>query len=442
MCEIHSGRKLMYTPHPVGNGLGIAKPAELTDALKHTRTIQYATLLEMHSVIVNIAEFVLQYDPQFVPVFATGAVAVMFPVMDYLAQCGHTDFVDDKVFHLFPGLGWSGKIDDMASQPFFVEEAVPILKRLSIENKIVRVLAVDVTYSGNAINKMVKALDAACAAADISNVELHYIGLIDGKSAKPAGARGTNAVIMVGEREIGISTPGDYVYNMQLLDRQVKCFHHEELHSQAIDIEYWVPDDIFTEDEAQLVGAIRIKDELAIRSSDAPGTLRVLFDNGRDSRSYGYSTAAMQIYNILSGLNTIAWDSYEKTNELPESEPDQEYESALEWFHTSNQRIMELDRNSELGLEQFADKGYRLIGADIYWLVSRGRILQELVPKVVVAMKMASGEDNDGVTYTALDYLRQANPDIAKTEPTDAGQHALREWWMEQYDSMKRQSGR
>ena len=434
MCEIHPGGKMMYIPHPEGNRLGLVKSAKLTNALKHTHTIQYKTLQEMHSVVVDIAEFVVQYSPQFVPIFATGAVAVMFPVMDCLARRGHTEFVDNGVFHLFPGLGWSGKIGNLTSQPFFVDETAPILKRLSNENEVVRVLAVDVTYSGNAVNKMVRALDAACAAAGTDNIELHYIGLIDGKNAKPAGARGTDAVIKAGEREIGLSTPGGYICGSELCNHQATHFTHEESPAKLIDIGYWVSNDVFTEDEAQLVGAIRIKEELAIRPSDAPGMLKVIFDNGRVSRSYGFDTAAMQIYNILSGLNTIAWDNYEKTNELPESELDQEYEADSEWLHTSSQRIMELDQNPEAGLEQLADRKYRLIGADVYWLVSRELILHELVPKVIIAMKMASGEDNDGITCVALDYLRKARHEIAEVEPADADQRALRKWWLEQCD--------
>jgi len=149
------GGRFMYQSHPDRDTLFAGNPSNLVTATQNVQPICFDDLLEMHQVVWDLAGFIVEWQPDLIPFFATGGIPYLIPVMHILERMKRHSFIDGQHFHLFPGLTWGGAIGDNDSETYFASTFGSIVRQRLGSASPVRVLVIDTTNSGNAINKAV-----------------------------------------------------------------------------------------------------------------------------------------------------------------------------------------------------------------------------------------------------------------------------------------------
>ena len=162
------GGRFMYQSHPDRDTLFAGNPSNLVTATQNIQPIHFDDLLEMRQIVWDLANLIVEWQPDLIPFFATGGIPYLFPVMHVLEKTKQHGFIDGQHFHLFPGLTWGGSIDDKDSETYFASTFGSIVRQRLDSAAPVRVLVIDTTNSGNAVNKAVAACQRAIKASGAS----------------------------------------------------------------------------------------------------------------------------------------------------------------------------------------------------------------------------------------------------------------------------------
>lgn len=174
--------KFLYQSHPAENILQSVIPVNLWNARINVLPIPYSDLKSIRSVIRRLVKFINGSEPDLVLFFATGSLPYVLPAINILALNQGEVLLERTVFHMFPGLAWRGRIDGHSSEDFFISEVLLLLQQIHASSKIPKILCVDTTNTGNAVNKVLKAMRGVCNRF-LQELEVNMIGIVNGVDA-------------------------------------------------------------------------------------------------------------------------------------------------------------------------------------------------------------------------------------------------------------------
>lgn len=125
--------------------------------------ISLSDIRAMRDVVDRLVTLIIEWNPDLVLFFATGSLPYVLPAINLLGLTKWEELLDRSVFHMFPGLAWSGKIDGQSSEEFFIREVLFLLQQQRSRSNAVKILCVDTTNTGNAVNKALNAMHVSRA---------------------------------------------------------------------------------------------------------------------------------------------------------------------------------------------------------------------------------------------------------------------------------------
>jgi hypothetical protein len=451
MAEVRGvGGRLMYTPHPPGNRIGYVSPARLAEASRRIYRITYASLVDVYETIREITRLVAELEPALVVFFATGGIPIVFPIMRHLSASGRRDLTDGSVFHMLPGLAWDGQIEGQGPQEYFDGEVAPLLARIRERGERCRIVAVDTTNSGNAVNLAVGALMNACARAGLADVDVRVIGVVNVSGAADEAAPNRTALRLADGNEIFVLTPAGYEPTRQLQERQFIEFRPRAAGDampahggpSSLMIGYWGIDELFTEDNADLLGIAAVQDRLGVDTTGAPGRMEITFENGRVKAETGLAAVGNRLLSLLSNeRDSIPWMLLARADALaPESEEERAFRETTALDRDAGLSLIEMNQNPAATLDHLLKVPALLRPIEIYWLATLAEPPVEATARVVAALRRAraGGSDADDQTIVeAARFLRRAYPEAAAGELRSEDWAAVQVWWLETYGRLR-----
>jgi len=85
--------------------------------------------------------------------FATGSLPYVLPAINLIGEPQGEALLERLVFHMFPDLAWSGRIDGHSSEDFFISEVLLLLQQSHSRSKTPKIFCVDTTNTGNAVTR-------------------------------------------------------------------------------------------------------------------------------------------------------------------------------------------------------------------------------------------------------------------------------------------------
>ena len=430
---------LAYTPHPETNRYPTLFPEHLADASKREHEIRFEHLVELHDVLTEIEQLLVWLNPRCVLFFATGGYPIVFPLLERLRHAEQCQLLSGRVFHMFPGLSWEGSIDGLRPEPYFARELEPILRTPSPTggNAIV---AIDTTNSGNAVNLAVKAIQAACEQAGLSDPEIVVLGIVNGDKAmkEDDGSRVLLRSTSDPDQGAYILIPSDFTPAGGVASGRLTEFGSISGTLPSIRIGYWRVGKIFTEDVLDLIGAAAIREKLGVKCAGGAGRLVIRYNEKVANRGMGYGSVASQVLGLLSApRDSGRWALLERNYEYAQDPvEDEEFREAADDSIDIAFTILELGRNPAASIEHIADRKSGLpSGNRIRWLADHLPEAVKATPKVLAAIRKADADD--WTVKAALFYLRRAYPDMAAGEPADLSDEDARQWWVARPGELK-----
>lgn len=270
----------------------------------------------MRDIVIGLCDEVRRYDPDLVLFFATGAIPYVLPLLNRL---GHKEFErspDCPRFHLFPGLSWDGAVGQLTSDVLFRAELLRLLQGLALDRRA-RVLCIDTTNTGNAVNKILKETRAVSGLFS-REVDLRVIGIVN---AAQAVVRASDIVqVRYGVCKVAqLLPPSAWQMRRTLADREfLEIFPAGSSSLTRFHISYWLQD-VFTEDVPELIGAAHLHSELAVRPGCSAGRLEIVFSSGSMLMS-STGTVSDQLSTLISADDgSVLWTQL-SANEAASSE--------------------------------------------------------------------------------------------------------------------------
>jgi hypothetical protein len=429
--------QLMYTPHPAGNYIRQVSPERLAEAGSHVHQIRYEALLDIHDIIWSLANVLRNINPCLVFFFATGGIPIVFPLMRALAHTGALDLVDGRVFHMFPGLAWDGHIDAIRPPEYFSRESVPLLRAAAEYNRPIRLVAIDTTNTGNAVNLAVKAIQNASTDAGPLQVDAYIVGIVNGLRATRLDGY-TVPVRLPDGTDIFVLPPKDCTPTQMLVSRRFVKFSIPDTPQTDVlnlQIAYWVADQLFTEDKAELLGIAAAHKYLAVDATGMPGRMEITFANGRRSIESGLSAVGTRLLYLLENNRTsIAWRNLDKMHLMPaQTEEEQRHreETALE--NDAFMSLLEMTHQPQTTLQHLLSVKALLRPVQIFWLAQQDPFPHEAIPRVIAALRNAvpgRSDDDDQTVVEAAAFLRRAYTHTLISEPKSNANADVREFWL------------
>lgn len=425
----------MYQPHPDRDTLYAGIPPNLVTATENVQPIRFDDLLEMRQVVWDLAEFIVTWKPDLIPFFATGGIPYLIPVMHVLERANQHAFLDGKHFHLFPGLSWGGVIEGHDSESFFATTFGEIIrKKLGADDEL-RILVIDTTNSGNAVNKAVAACQRAITAsgASHSRLTLRVIGVVNTSHAEAQAPAAAKSFVAGAGRTTYVLTPSGYSAPSPLLDRQFTVFS-PAIPGQGFPFElaYWLTGNIPTEDKAELIGVEAVHESLSTVSEPKAGRLKIVYGNGETQQGTGLGPLHGRLISLLSmPLDTLPWEKMQAIHNLPPlTDEDRESLAEIKELSEGGLRLFELQpmgllsrRNADPAdvVEGLVKAKRLLTDVEVYWLGTLTPPPRRIAGKVRASLKKGSCTPGE-----ALKYFRCAFPELLSDDP---GGDASAAWW-------------
>jgi hypothetical protein len=380
----------------------------------------------MRQVVWDLAHYVVDWKPDLIPFFATGGIPYLIPVMEVLRKQGKREFIDGKHFHLFPGLTWGGSIEGKNLESFFAWRFGEVL-RTSRGSEPLRVLVVDTTNSGNAVNKAVAACQMAFEAsgASIDSIALKVIGIVNSSHEEAKRSSPGKKLVTGVNRMAHVLTPSGYAPANAPVDRQFVSFSPLVPDSAfTFEVAYWLAGNIPTEDNAELIGIEAIHESLATTSEPRAGRLKIIYGNGESQQGTGLGNLCGRLISLLSmRLDEAPWKKMQAIHDLPPM-ADEERESLAEMKELSEGglRLFELMSMGPIeAIGELAQLPRLLMDVEVYWLGTQKPPPRGIAPKV-----RASLEKNSCTANEAVKYYRRAFPELHSADP---GGDSSAGWW-------------
>ena len=425
--------RLMYQPHPNRETLFAGNPTNLVTATQNIQPIEFDDLLEMRQIVWELRDCIADWKPHLLPFFATGGIPYLIPVMEVFRRQANPQFIDGKHFHLFPGLTWGGTITGKSSEKFFATSFGDVL-RMNQGGEPLRVLVIDTTNSGNAVNKAVAACGMAVESSGVSrgSIMLRFIGIVN-STHDEAKRESANKTIVTGIGKTAyVLTPSGYIQMSPLIDRQFTQFSHPASGLlSTLEVSYWLAGNIPTEDNAELIGVEAVHESLTTTSEPRAGRLRIVYGNGESQQGTGLGNLPGRLISLLSlSLDDWQWGKMRDINSLPSMTPEeQETLAEVKELSDGGLRLFELmSMDSGEAIDELAKLPRLLSDVEVYWLGT-----QKPPPKRIARKVRAFLEKQSCTTIEALKYFRLGFPELATGDPGDDSSAA---WWDSQMRSM------
>jgi hypothetical protein len=426
-----------YTPHPTNNFIQYLTPQQLAEAGRHMHEISYRDLLEVHDRIGELAGVVLQLRPALVFFFATGGIPIVFPVMKRLEK--EMDLTRNLVFHMFPGLAWNGDIEGQRPAEYFRNEAGQLLRATIKQGIRPCIAAIDTTNSGNAVNLAVGAITNACLAVGLPHADIYVMGIVNASSNVTHQDDSKRLPLTHGARtDISVVTPKGYTPSGPLTSGQFVTFTAAEDASAnvaSVRIGYWVVNELFTEDKAELLGIAAVQARLGVQTTGTSGRMKILFDNGRSLVDSGLSAIGKRLLYLLESDRTSQWwqqlDRLHKMNPKTDEAKSLDVDSALE--RDAFMSLLEMDYSPQATIVHLLSTKARLQPIQIYWLARQEPFPESAMKRVAGALRWSMAgrsEEDDQTIREAVGFFRRAYPEAASSEHPELGLAELRKWWL------------
>lgn len=433
---------LMYTPHPPDNRLHAFVTNSLVEAAKNNVSLRFSEFRAMRQTVEQLARAIDNARPDLIPFFATGGIPFMIPAMHCLYDRKVYDLVDGSHFHMFPGLSWNGKLNGVDSETFFATEFGSLVESHAHKTGSVRIWTMDATFTGNAIRKLLNALQRCMAELKTrpKSISVSILAVIDASRAEKSPGD-DRLQLSTSHENLYLKRPRDFSPAVDLVDRQPRSFVRNDGNDLFdLTIEYWTLPAIPTEDRAELIGAVAKKDALGIESDHQIGRLTVEFDNGYSPSGTGGGSLGNKVLNWLSKTeDQLPWS---KWIELDQAEPVSEAERADyeegKRQTTGGLRIFELmyEPPSQVVSGLLTQSGL-LDDAEVYCLKELafrefsegGGVQPTSFPDKLLRKVLASARANEDAIDDALQLFRVCRLEIAAAEQQDRDPHDLLDWW-------------
>lgn len=367
--------------------------------------------------------------------------------MHVLEKQGQRLFIDGRHFHLFPGLTWNGTIEGKKSEVFFASCFGEIL-RTNLGSEPLKILIIDTTNSGNAVNNAVAACQKAfdASGASPSNFLLKVIGVVNSSHSAAQLSSSDKSVVTGVNRTAHVFTPSGYATTSNLIDRQFTSF--SPLASDcgcSVEVSYWLAGKIPTEDNYKLIGVEAVHKSLATKAEPIAGRLEIVYRNGEIQQETGLGNLSSFLISLLSmPLDSIPWQKMQSTNDLlSHTEVESNSQAELREISQGGLRLFELepfrvfDRHSAETsdiVKGLLNISRPLNDVEVYWL---GNLNPTPRDRDIALKVCASLEKGKCTKKEALKYFCSAFPELTAADP---GGNGSAEWWDNQIRSLPKKS--
>ncbi len=431
------GSNLMYQSHLDNKRLFSDISPKPVEATQNVHPIPFDDLQEMHQLVWDLAAVIVDWKPVLVPFFATGGIPYLLPVMHVLEKQKQRAFIDGQHFHMYPGLAWGGTVEGVKSSEFFASSFGEVI-RLRLGNDPVRILVIDTTNTGNAVNNAVAACQRAVqmSGASPNSIELRVIGIVN-SSHSEAQTHSDDKLLVTGTHRVAhVLTPTGFTPSSALLDRKFTSFACRSTEAGfRFQLTYWLADHIPTEDEAELIGVEAVHETLATSSQAKAGRLKVVYGNGQTQQGTSLGSLPGQLISLLSlPIDAWQWNKMREINESPQlTVGDAGGLAELAELSQGGLRLFEMQAHTEGEVVNSLLKIPRLLlDVEVYWLGTLTRPPRAIARKVRDSLAKGSCSGIE-----ALRYFRRAFPDLAISDP---GGDESAEWWNNTIDSLPKAS--
>jgi hypothetical protein len=321
----------MYLAHPPDNALPFVPPVSWVTAVNHDFAIVFNDFLAMRRMIELLTQRVLEFQPTVIPVFATGGIPYVIPIIQSLKDRNAATLIDRTRFHRFPGLSWDGLCNGETSADFFAREFAELIAAELELTDTIRIWTVDATFTGNAINLLLKAMYGAFSRlkAQPKRAVVSVVGIIDASRAHRIDKAG-RLTPPTSHGDLYVDSPSEFHAVEVLVDGKPCRFERNEEDSLFdLEVTYWSAGSIPTEDRADLIGPHAQKDKLGVHSESVRGRITIEFENQMSSSGTGGGSVAS---NILTYLSTPEdrepWRNWLRTSDAPKVENHEDYDEA------------------------------------------------------------------------------------------------------------------
>lgn len=428
--------RLMYQSHPSRDSVFTRIPQNLVQATQNIQQIKFEDLEEMHGLIWELASIAAEWQPDLIPFFATGGIPYLFPMMRALDGLGHRNLTDGNHFHLYPGLSWDGAIDAESAESYFVSSFGKLI-RSSIDVAPVRILVIDTTNTGNAVNKAIGACQQAVKESEVATdlIAMRIIGVVNTSHPESQNLSENKSTVNGTIKHSHVITPSSVRFSAELHDRQfIKSTFIENEYEFSFELSYWLAGNVPTEDNAELIGVKVVHKELTTNSNASPGRLEIAYKNGETQQGIGIVHLPGRFISLLAmPLDAWQWEKMRQIDQLPPlSDEERESCDKIKEISDAGLRLFELMSMDPLE----AINGLKMINrplttAEVYWLGTIDPPPQDIAKKVCDSLEKGcctSGE--------ALKYFVRAFPnlvDLTSDKITDS-------WWIEKIRSLSKDS--
>lgn len=438
MCATESrwrGR-LMYQSHPSRESIFTNIPQHLVEATQNIQSIQFEDLDEMHRLIWELADLAAEWQPDLLPFFATGGIPYAFPLMRVLDKRGYRTLTDGKHFHIYPGLSWDGTIEGESAESYFASSFGELI-RSSSGGDPVRVLVIDTTNTGNAVNKAVAACRLALRASGViaDAISLRIIGIVNTSHSESQKPDKMKSVVHGAIRQAHVITPSGVRLPDELHDRKFgKADFFEDDPEFSFELSYWLAGNVPTEDKSELIGIDAVHEELTTVSRARSGRLQIEYKNHETQQGTGLSHLPGRLIALLAmPLDAWQWEKMRQIDQLPtQSTEEREASAELRAISEGGLRLFELmnvcTTEAIDGLKKISRK---LMDVEVYWLGTIEQPSQDIARKVCDSL-----EEGCCTSAEAFKYFIRAFPDLAELAPDDAEDA----WWINQIRSLPKDS--
>lgn len=431
--------KLMYTPHPEREPLGLTPPQSLVEAVQNDFVIPFNDLLSMRRMIDQLTNDILEFEPQLIPFFAAGGIPYAMPMMHVCERLKRNDLIDGHHFHMFPGLSWDGKYECEDSGTFFARTFAELIDSV---DEPVRIWTVDATFTGNAIRRLITCMSEAFSRITVprENAVVQVAAVIDASRAKKECKDGLLRLdTPYGDRFL--VCPAEFEPEEELADgKPVRFKRRDGLDSFELWITFRTAPSIPTEDRAELIGAHAKTSTLGIQSKTICGRLTMEYDNGYKSSSTGGGSVSSSIIHWLSkNEDELPWSKFIETSQLPPLVDNQrdDYDE-MKRQTNGGLSIFEAMQNSvEEIVASYIEFNRLLRSVEVYIL--RDAAYKELsalggqepisIPNNLLRKVISSALADLRAADDALELIRVCNLNDATNDPENESNEARLRWW-------------
>lgn len=406
MSKVKKRHLIPYKAHPQGNQLPAMVPKLYVEAAKFTQVISYADLRGMWKTVRHLNSAISSMLPDLIFFFATGGIPYMVPTLQLLMTKGHQCDA-----HMFPGLAWSGNGFGKSGMRYFVEKAACFIKMKATSKRTPSILFVDTTNTGNAVNRILKSIRYLSSINNVPTFDAQVIGIVNGKANRENNHSNCFKIKRCNKTIARIIRPSYWEHSSHAVwNRQGVRFTSKN--KCDVTVYYWIINNIPTEDEAGLLGAKGIHDQLGVRPQTQAGRIVVKYPCGGLKEIIGGNTPGSNLMNLLvAGPKSASWKAL-RTKPSPLN------------VGVNTSRLFELLLSYEKSPDSISNTLLQKKGLfdleEVYFLLSRNSgSLCNAVRKKICASLENHPDDN-----AVRNACRSALPEMAKSE--DISDPA---WW-------------